>query len=520
MPYTEIQIPKGLDPSQARLGLKGIEREALRVTRDGHIAQTPHPVALGSTLTHPRITTDFSEALLEFVTQPHQDHQSLLRELGELEAFTSHNLGDELLWMSSMPCFIDSEEKIPIAWYGTSNAGQMKHVYRKGLAKRYGRAMQTIAGVHFNYSFPDAFWTSLREALPSKPGQEFSNRIWMGVVRNVQRFGWLLLYLFGSSPAACPSFARRPPVWLKPIDNGSLTVPYGTSLRMSDLGYKNSGQAYLSVSTNSLDEYVHDLSRALLTEDPAYATLGVHEGDNWTQLSSGILQIENEFYSLVRPKATPSSGERPSATLLREGIRYIEIRALDIDPMTPFGISPEALHFMELFVWYCALYPSPLIHHSEKLEIDYNQRNTAVHGRRPGLGLRRNGTTITLEQWGKEVIENLEILATYFDCGLEGKPYSNAAALAKSRLENPQLTPSAAVLKAVTDDAEGYLHYTLSKSICLNQCLLEMPLANEAKNRMEKEAKQSLEAQGRLENGEGMTFESFVAAYYSSGPTS
>lgn len=518
MSTTKIRLPEGLEPLQARQGLKGVEREALRVTRQGHIAQSLHPTALGSTLTHPRITTDFSEALLEFVTQPHKNHATLLDELEELEAFTIQNMGDELLWMSSMPCFIDSEDKIPIAWYGTSNAGQIKHVYRKGLAKRYGRAMQTIAGVHFNYSFPEAFWNAMKLGSSTDRDQALKNKIWMGAVRNVQRFGWLLLYLFGASPAACPSFSERPPIWLRRIASGSLTVPYGTTLRMSDLGYKNSGQAYLSVSTNSLDEYVHDLSKALATEDPTYASLGMHEGNNWEQLSSGILQIENEFYSLVRPKATPRSGERPSATLMRDGIRYIEIRALDIDPTTPLGIRSETLHFMEIFVWYCALRESPMIHHSEKLEIDYNQRNTAVHGRRPELGLRRDGATVVLKQWGLNLIKDLEQLAVYFDHGLEGKPYTNAVELARCRLDNPQLTPSAAVLNGVCNDAEGYLHYTLSHSTTLNQCLLQRPFTDAARNRLTEEAKRSIEEQRRIEAGDTMKFADFVSAYYTSGP--
>ncbi len=518
MPDLPTKILSQIAPEAARRGLKGLEREALRVTPDGRIAQTPHPSALGSALTHTGITTDFSEALLEFVTPPHTAHSALLAELESLEIYAAQNIGDERLWMLSMPCFIDSPSRIPIARYGHSNIGHMKHLYRLGLARRYGSAMQVISGVHFNYSFPHAFWEALATTKRMAMDRSARDTAWMNLVRNVQRRGWLLLYLFGASPTACPSFTPNPPCWLKPIANGSLAAPYATSLRLSDIGYKNTGQAYLSVSTNSLAEYIADLSRALHTEDPGYAALGVHKGGTWKQLSAAVLQIENEYYGLVRPKVQPRMNERPSAALLREGVHYVEVRALDIDPFTPLGITPETLRFLEIFLWSCILTPSPPIEQGNQLEIDYNQRNVAVRGREPGIGLRRDNTTIPLRDWGEEIIAALEPLAEHFDSGLPDTPYCNAVTLAATRLRAPATTPSARVLDEVASHPEGFLAWSLERSHRLTAELRSRELAPGTASRLRAQAAESLARQQELETHPEPAFETFLAQYYASGP--
>ena len=153
-------------------GLKGIEKESLRISKDGFIAQTPHPKALGSALTHPYITTDYSEALIELITPPFADIKDTLDYLRNIHQFVYDHLDNEMLLGASMPCGIDGDESIPIAEYGTSNIGRMKHVYRHGLWHRYGRTMQAIAGIHFNYSVPEALWPA------SAPTGKQPNAVW------------------------------------------------------------------------------------------------------------------------------------------------------------------------------------------------------------------------------------------------------------------------------------------------------------------------------------------------------
>ena len=196
-----------------RNGLRGVEKESLRVTEDGLLARRPHPRALGSALTHPYITTDYSEALPELVTPPQRTHWETLQFLCDLHGFIQRRLDGELLWPASMPCELPPDDEIPIAQYGPSNAGLMKTVYRRGLGYRYGRAMQAIAGVHFNYSLPARFWPEYRAfAERSEPLADFRSAELMALVRNYRRCAWLVTYLFGASPALCRSFRPDGPV--------------------------------------------------------------------------------------------------------------------------------------------------------------------------------------------------------------------------------------------------------------------------------------------------------------------
>ncbi len=501
-------------PELARQGLRGLEREALRVTPDGHIAQTPHPRQLGSALTHSAITTDFSEALPEFVTAPHPTPAETLAELNAIETFVAHNLGDELLWMTSMPCFIDSPATIPIADYGSSNIGRMKHLYRVGLDYRYGRAMQAISGVHFNYSFPAALWAPLLARRGQDATRETRDAAWMGLVRNVQRHGWLPAYLFGASPTVCPSFIQRPPGWLRPLANGTLAAPHATSLRLSDIGYKNRRQDALIISTNTLADYVADLSRALATEEPAYAAIGVHDGDDWRQLSTGILQIENEYYGLVRPKCRPRTAERPSLTLAREGVHYVEVRALDIDPTTPLGIRSETMVLLELFLWFCLLAPSPPLSAGDHLEIDYNQKNVAVRGREPGLHLRRAGRYIALDAWGLDIVSAMAPLAAHLDRGLDRTPYAHALASAEARLRDPALTPSAQVLDEIEATPGGFMAWALERTRVHTATLRAQTLDPAVIRRYTTLAEASLARQLELEAAPQKPFAEFLAHYY------
>jgi glutamate--cysteine ligase len=368
-------------------GKKGIEKESLRVSPDGYLSQTPHPIALGSALTNRYITTDFSEALLEFVTPAFVHTWETLRFLCDVHQFSYAGLNDELLWVCSMPCRIGADGDIPLAHYGSSNVGRMKTIYRNGLGLRYGRSMQTIAGVHFNYSMADAFWPAYQE-VESYNGSVDSLRsdAYFGLVRNFRRFGWLILYLFGASPALCRSFDTSSAPSMQSLDDHTLYQPFATSLRMSDLGYSNRTQARISISLNDLDEYVDDLSKAIWTPEPAFEKFGTKVEGEYRQLSVNQLQIENEYYSPVRPKRVARSGERPTAALKRGGVEYVEIRSLDINPFDPVGINQNAMRFVEAFAIYCLLQDSPPMDDKGWDESARNHTQTAKYGRDPGFG--------------------------------------------------------------------------------------------------------------------------------------
>ena len=317
-------------------GRKGVERESLRVTPEGHVSQRPHPEILGSALTNEHITTDYSEALIELVTPPFEQSWQLLQYLLDLHQFVYRHLEDELLWATSMPCAIKKDDDIPIAQFGRSNIGRMKTVYRHGLGHRYGRMMQAISGVHYNYSFPLGFWPVLEDVVRGRlKGQDFISDSYFALLRNYRRLGWVVLYLFGNSPALCKSFFAGREITLPMLDGGTVYGPFATSLRMSDLGYRNKNQSSVNPSVNSLDHYVRDLHNAITTPNAEYERIGVKVDGEYRQLNANLLQIENEYYAFIRPKRVARSGERPTKALRRAGVEYVEVRALDVSAFDP-----------------------------------------------------------------------------------------------------------------------------------------------------------------------------------------
>lgn len=294
---------------QALKGIqRGLERETLRVNADGSLATTGHPEQLGSALTHKWITTDFAEALLEFITPVDGDIDHMLTIMRDVHRYTVRHLGDERLWPLSMPCYIENGQDIELAQYGSSNIGRLKTLYREGLKNRYGALMQTISGVHYNFSLPMAFW----QAKCGETDKEAISAGYFRLIRNYYRFGWVIPYLFGASPAICPSFLQGKPTSLpfEKTDNGMYYLPYATSLRLSDLGYTNKSQSNLGITFNELNEYVAALKRAIKTPSEEYAKLGLTKDGKHLQINTNILQIENELYAPIRPKRVTRSGKR------------------------------------------------------------------------------------------------------------------------------------------------------------------------------------------------------------------
>jgi len=449
----------------------GLEKESLRVSPEGKLAQTPHPRALGSPLTHPYITTDYSEALTELVTPPLSSIPAALDFLRQTQEFVYGVLDaepdHELLWATSMPCVVAGETSIPIAQYGNSNLGIMKTVYRRGLGHRYGRVMQVIAGVHFNYSFPDSFW-SLYQALEenSAPSQDFISSSYFGLIRNLQRFGWLVPYLFGASPAVCKSFLGGKPTTLENFDEFTYYQPYATSLRMGDIGYQNNQEAEIGVKANydSLDAYVASLTQAIETPHERYRQLGVVVGGQYEQLNPNILQIENEYYSTIRPKQITDAFEKPTHALKRRGVRYVELRSIDVNAYDPLGINEEQLRFLEAFLVFCLLCDSPLIDPQDRQDIDHNELAAAHRGRDPHLFLHRHGQRVTLRDWAMEIISAMQGVCELLDGGQSTRPYTASLSAQVEKVRQPDSTPSARMLAEMRTQGEGFFQFAMRMS--------------------------------------------------------
>ncbi len=510
-------------PDLLHQGLRGIERETLRVTSQGELARTQHPRALGSALTHPQITTDYAETLLEFITPAQPDIATALEQLGASHRFSAAILQsqDEYFWSNSMPCVLPDEKDIAIGWYGTSHLGMLKHVYRRGLALRYGKTMQCIAGIHYNFSLSEDLWRLLQK-IEGKAGssQDFQSESYIALIRNFRRYSWLLMVLFGASPAVSTNFLRDQPHQLQQFSADTLYLPYATSLRMSDLGYQSPAQAGLTPHYNNLAAYLQSLSNAVSQPYPPYAEIGTRRKssddgaeDEWQQLNTNILQIENEYYSPIRPKRVIQRCERPIHALATRGVQYIEVRCMDIDPFEACGISLETARFLDAFLHFCAFDASPLTSDQEGKENTENFKHAVREGRRPGLMLQRDGKSISLQDWGLELLDRINTVAQVLDAGRTDQAHTHTLAAQRQKLSNPELTPSARVLASLRRYDNSFTNFALHQSKTHTANFRLHPLSATKMANFATMAQYSLEEQEEMERSKNGDFAQFVEKY-------
>lgn len=496
---------------------RGIERETLRVTAHGQLAHSGHPEALGATLTHPTITTDYAEALLEFITPVARSVRQTLTQLRDLHRFTYRNIGDELLWPLSMPCYVNEPDQIQIANYGTSHTGLMKMTYRRGLTHRYGAIMQTIAGVHFNFSPPDAVWDVMAQQDKQPNCSSYRSERYFDLIRNFLQHAWVLPYFFGASPVVCSSFVRSSPgdVELESFGGGMLYRPYATSLRMSDLGYTNKEQAALKISYNSCDEYIQGLRRAVSTPSERFARIGVQDNHGeFLQLNSNILQIENEFYSPVRPKRTAHSGETPTQALERGGVEYIEIRALDVNPNSPVGITAEQMLFLDLLLMYCLLDESPALSQQQLADANRNLTRVVLDGRDPALRILRGGHYVLLRDLLKDLFKVLSPIAELLDNAYGGDAYASVLTTLGTQIEHPEQTISGRMLCNMRQAQQSGQGYAMRLARQYREQLIDEPLEFYGETELETMARTSLDEKIAIENQQQGAFADYLAAYF------
>ena len=482
---------------------RGIEKESLRAQPDGTLALTPHPAALGAPLTHPHITTDYSESLIELVTGVHQDAASCLNELTEIHQVVAHEMaaiGEESLWVASMPCRLPTDENIPLGVYGTSNVGRAKSVYRMGLGHRYGRRMQTIAGIHYNWSLPGV-----------------DNDGYFALIRNFRRHAFLLLVLFGASPVVDAPFVAGREHGLQPLGDASMHLPHATSLRMGRLGYQSDAQATLAVSYNCLESYANSLESALTQPYAAYEAIGIQNlGGEYNQLATTLLQIENEFYGTIRPKRVIRSGERPLHALRERGVEYVEVRLMDLDPFETVGINADTARFLDLFLLHCLLTDSPPDTPQEIAALKRNQHQTAARGREPGLLLERDGQPVRLADWAEELMAQLAPIAQAMDRVDGATRYADALARAQDAFKAFDELPSARVLRRVREQHQGsYLDFVRACSQRSRAELMALPYPAAIQQRFDALATQSRVEQKHIEAADQVDFETFRRAYIS-----
>jgi len=481
---------------------RGIEKEGLRVRPDGSLSKSPHPAALGSALTHPHITTDFSESQLELVTGVHARIEDCLTELRDVHRYVLQHLGEERIWACSMPGALPPDAEIPVGWYGHSNVGMSKRVYRNGLVHRYGARMQTISGIHYNWSLTGA-----------------TTQDYFALIRNFRRHGFILLMLFGASPAVTQGFAQGLDHGLQPLGEGTLHLPHATSLRMGRLGYQSDAQAALRVSYNDLEGYARSLHEALVQPYAPYEAIGIQDGQGgYRQLGTSLLQIENEFYSTIRPKRVTDRGERPLHALRQRGVEYVEVRCMDLQPELDVGIDAHTLRVLDTFLLWALLSGSPPDNPDEVRELADNQRLVAARGREPGLLLQRGGEAVPLADWADEVMALAQPVAEALDQVHGGHAFAQSWAQAREALRQPDRLPSARALAAMRE-AHGSDHaaWGMATSQRAQQALLNTPLSDAQLQAMRAQAQASEQAQRDIEAADAQpgapTFEQYRQHY-------
>lgn len=495
---------------------RGLERETLRYCQNGHIAQTPHPQGLGAASANQWITTDFSESLLEFITPVSQDVNTTLDQLADIHHFVQTKLGEEHMWPMSMPCYVGDENDIQLAQYGSSNSGRMKTLYREGLKRRYGSLMQIISGVHFNFSFSESFWDVLFGEQSEQQRRDAKSDAYFGLIRNYYRFGWLIPYFFGASPAICPSFLRGRETNL-PFENiGKLLyLPHATSLRLSDLGYTNSAQSVLKIGFNSIEQYLDGLHAAICTPSAEFAKIGVKEGNEYRQLNSNVLQIENELYAPIRPKRVAKSGEKPSEALARGGVEYVEIRSLDVNPFSPVGVTEQQIRFLDLFLTWATLSDSEPMDNCELECWRNNWRKVVLEGRKPGLELQIgcHGEVHLLNEWLHKVLAELNGIAELFDQANGGHEYQNVCRELAGWIDNPEMTLSGQFLAGLKQSGR-LIDFATKLSESHTNAHLSHQYAHYSQEVMQQEVERSLQQQSRDEASDEVDFDTYLANYF------
>ncbi|WP_448247231.1 glutamate--cysteine ligase [Thalassotalea agariperforans] len=496
---------------------RGIERESLRVLSEGRLSTHSHYNSLGSALTHPQITTDYSETLMEFITPVSYTPELAITQLEDVHKFVLSQIDDELLWPMSMPCFVKDANKIELANYGNSNIGKMKRVYRQGLKNRYGSMMQVIAGIHFNFSLPKSFWQVIQEVEGNQaPLNDFISQRYFALIRNYKRFCWLIPYLYGSSPAICPSFlqGKKTALPFKTSANGYMYLPYATSLRMSDLGYTNSEQSALYICYNNIESYIAQVEKAISLSSEEFSKIGIKVDGQYQQLNSNVLQIENELYAPIRPKRVAESGEKPSQALKRRGVEYIEVRALDVNPFSQTGITTEQVLFLDVFLTYCALLPSPELACEQQQEFDNNMDAVVNQGRDPALLLSDFGVEKSIPHWGNEIFAEMKAIAQLLDQANQSNKYLVALESELSKINDAKLTPSAKIVDLIVEQNVSLTGYALTQAQTYKSNLLNQPYQFFDENYFIETAKQSHLAQAEIEKNDTLTFDEFLADYF------
>ena len=422
-------------------GSFGIEWESLRVKDDGTLSLTPHPEVFGDKLKNPVVTTDFSESQIEIITPTFDTIDEAFDTFSLISDIVNYSLReDEFLWFQSIPCILPYWDQIPIAQY--SGEGISSQKYREDLAKKYGVKKQMISGVHFNFSFSDGFLKKLHALEePDSDFTEFKNNVYLKIARNYQRYCWLIIYLTGCSVGSHKTFSNECIHLMdKKDDYGSFYSTKGPSFRNSSCGYKNLKELYPSY--DSVDDFVCDVKGFI---------------------ENGDLSEAKELYTQIRLK--PKYPQDMLNSLKNDGIEYVEIRTLDINPFYKCGLVRHDMNFLHLLLIY-SLIKNESGYADWQKEAKFNEERTAECAYVESMRLLRDGKKVTLKSWAADIINEM-----YGMCEVLGMDETRTLNLMLNRISNPELTYGKRSMKLIKEKGFINAHMELSrnnKQTCLN----------------------------------------------------
>ena len=407
----------------------GLEKENVRVTESGNLALTPHPKAFGDREKNAYIKTDFSESQLEMVTPVCNTLEEVYSFICNLNKVVSLEImkNGEFLWPQSNPPILPREEEIPIA----KLSNREDELYRENLSYKYGKKKQVISGIHYNFSFKEEFIKLLyKELKVEKDFREFKDDIYLRMARNFQKYHWLLIYLTGASPVFHESYIEEIKEEGEKLGEDSYYIKDDTSLRNSSYGYKNKKDYY--VSYNSIEEYASDIKNLVKDKE---------------------IQSIKEYYNPIRLKSLGS--EDMLESLLHKGIDYLEVRLLDLDPLSIQGVSKETLYLVHLFMIYTLLKENKEITYKDQEEFFKNHDMVALKGRNEDAVIHENGVPVLLKDKGREILSEMdEIVEILFS---NNEEFKNVIKRALEKINNPHDTISEKLIKDIKE--EGYINF-------------------------------------------------------------
>ncbi|WP_343152499.1 glutamate--cysteine ligase [Buchnera aphidicola] len=493
---------------------RGIERETIRIKKNGNLSNCKHPKKIGSSLTHPIITTDFSENLLELITPKYSDVNELFSVLKDIHCYVSNNITNEYMWPLSMPCFREKKDYVQLAQYGASNSGRIKTLYRKGLQTRYGIGMNLVSGVHYNFSIPKEFWRKWVRTKNKEEEKKIISNEYLHIIRNFYQFGWIIPYFFGASPAMYKNFLpnKKKDLLLNIKNNKDIEyLPWATSLRLSKLGHSNDSIKKLHLTFNNLDEYLNSIKYGIKTSSEKFEKMGLFDKKGkLQQVNTNILQMENELYTYIRPKCTIKKNKRFIDSLKKNGIEYIEIRALDINPFSSIGINRTQVFFLDIFLYWCLLNKSPNLTNSELIKLNENWENITLEGRKPNqkIKLLNSEKKICFKKIVSILFKDFEKIAKIFDSNFLNNPYQKSCNILLQYLKNPNLTYSSKILDFFLQKGLKKTGVFLAEKY--NQELKKEKLKIFNKDFFLKEKIKSKKKQKKIENNDTISFNEYL----------